>query len=202
LARKRTRTLAGLLAVIAVGAMLAAACGGGGGGSSSTAAATTTGPAKVAVAAWIGSICTSVSTWEKQLTQGTPDLSNPTDLAATKQAVADYLGKVVSQTTTLINEVKAAGIPDVTNGEAIANDFKSAIEPVGAAFQKAKSDVEAASTSDPAALASTLQKVGSDLTAAGSQASSAFSDIAAKYPTAELSQAAAKVSACKSLVGG
>jgi hypothetical protein len=202
--RNRLRLpLAGLLLVAIAAAVLAAACGGGGGSAGATSAgggATTSN--EVPVSSWVGSLCSSVGTWQKTLTQGVPTISDPTDLAGTKKAFSDYLGKVVSATEQLISDVKAAGIPATENGKEIASAFTSTLSSLSAAFTKAKSDVEALSTSDPVALASGLQKVGSDLTTAGSQLGNTFDEIANKFPSADLGQAASKDPSCSALGAG
>ncbi len=195
------RLLAGLVFFAALLAL--AACGGGGGSEGGGAGATTadTGSRTVAVKDWVGAVCTSVGTWQKTL-QEAPDLSNPTDLEATKGAISDFLGKVVGATDTLVADVRAAGVPDTPDGEAIATAMTDTLASVNTAFQKAKSDVDGLSTSDAATFAAGLQQVGEDLTQAGTKVGTAFEDLAKKYPSADLSQAAQDVPACSAITAG
>jgi hypothetical protein len=192
--------LVALLLVCVTAASVSAACGGGGGSGSGSAGATT-GPAKVAVNDWVGAVCTSVSTWQKSLT-ATPNITNPSDLEATKTAVTDFLGKVVSATNTMLAEVKAAGVPDTDNGEAIANAFSGSLSTLGTAFEHAKSEVEGLSTTDATGLVTGLQNVATELTQAASKLSTAFDDLAKKYPAADLSATAKNNPACSAIVGG
>ena len=196
------RRLAGI-ALLAVAATLAA-CGGGGGsdgGGGGQTAAASSAPSTVSVEQWVGSVCTSVGNWQKKLQQA-PDLSNASDLDSTKTAITDFLGSVVSATDTMIGEVKAAGVPDTKDGEAIASALTGALESVNQSFQKAQSDVEGLSTSDPSAFATGLSKVGEDLTTAGSKVGSTFDELATKYPAADLSKAAQNEPACSAITGG
>jgi hypothetical protein len=192
------RRLAGV-ALVALGcAVVAAACGGGDG----TSSPATTQAARVPVADWVGTVCTSVDTWQKRLTQEAPDISDPNDLLAAKRAVVVYLGKAIAATQKMVAEIKAAGVPDTDKGEEIASSFTSALGSVEQAFQKARSDTQALPTDDAAALAKGLESVGTDLTTAGTRIGGTFDQIAKKYPSADLGAAAQKNEACGALGSG
>lgn len=182
---RRRRALV-LCAVALAG--LAAGCGGSSSDSSddggATTAAPTTAEAAEAVPAndWAAAVCDALISWQGELTSGTPDLADVQDLEATKQAVADYLEGVSTATGSLVEDVEAAGVPDVDEGDAIATDFKSALSSVEQSFEDAKTQVEGLSTDDPGAFAAELQEVGTTLQAAGTEATSVFDNLSAQYP--------------------
>ena len=190
------RRWAGWLLACVLAATLAAACGGGGGGGG----ATSTGPSTVPVNDWLNSVCTAAGKWQKTLLQ-TPNVSNPTDLTATKNTISTYLGGVVAATGTFGTEVNAAGVPDTEDGQAIASSFNSSISTLETAFKQAKSDVDGLSTSDSAALVSGLQKVGTELTQAATKLSTDFDTLSKEHPAADLSGAAKDIPACSALTG-
>lgn len=192
------------LVLCAVGlAVIAAGCGGSSSDSSdddgATAAAATTAEASEAVPAneWAAAVCRALTSWQSEITSGTPDLADVQDLEATKQAVADYLDSVSTATGSLVEDVEAAGVPDVDEGESIAADFESALSSVQQSFEDAKTQVEGLSTADPGAFATELQEVGTTLQSAGTEATSVFDGLSVQYPA--LNDAIDSEPACSSL---
>ena len=150
---------------------------------------------------WANSVCTSVSDWQQEIQSGTPDFSNVTDAEEAKQTIADYLESVATATRAMIDQVRAAGTPDVEAGETIAEDFQNALAPVADSFDQARADVEALPTDDPTAFASEVSAIGTTLSEAGTQAGTAFDELAAKYPDAGLDAASGDAPACADLGG-
>lgn len=182
-----------VLAALAVLVTLAgAACGGGGGNEAGGTAAET-----VSAATWMGDLCTALGTWQTELTDNAPDLSSVTDVQATKDSIVSFLGSAVAATRTLVDDIQAAGVPDVENGEAIATEMRSAIATVSDEFSAARDKLEGLSTDDPAAFAADLSEIGTTLTEAGTAAGTTFDQLAEKYPAADLDAAANEAQACQ-----
>jgi hypothetical protein len=181
----------------AVGLLAAAACGGGGGDEGAGDGASET----VAAETWMGDFCAALDSWQTELTEGAPDLASVTDVAAAKDSVVSFLDGAAASTQTLVDEIEAAGVPDVADGEAIATEMRDAIASVGNDFSTARDDVEGLSTDDPAAFAADLSEIGTTLTEAGSAAGATFDRLAEQYPAADLDAAAQDAAACESVLG-
>lgn len=188
--RRRRAVLASLAVLIT---LAAAACGGGGNEVGDTAAGT------VSAATWIGDLCTALDTWQTELTDNAPDLSSATDAGATKDSLVSFLGTAVTATRTLVDDIQAAGVPEVENGEAIATEMRSAIAAVGDKFSAAKDTLEGLSTDDPAAFAADLSEIGTTLSEAGTAAGTTFDQLAEKYPAADLDTAANEAQTCQNV---
>ena len=200
------RRLLLLLAVLV--ALGLAACGGGSSsdedaGAATTEAGATDGGSADAVSAeqWVGSVCGAITTWQTSITSDLPTFSDPSDVESVIQSLSDYLGGVITATNTMIADVKDAGVPDVDQGEAIANDFAAALQPVADSFAQAQADVDALSGGDPAAAVTELQSIGTEIQNAATQAGAAFDELASKYPDAGFDEAAANAPECASIAG-
>jgi hypothetical protein len=182
----------------------AAACGGGGDGDEADEAAggeTSEASEAVPASQWLGDFCTALGTWQGELTEGVPDTASVTDVETAKESLVSYLENAAAATQTLVDDIQAAGVPEVENGEAIATEMRNEIAAVGESFSAAKADVEGLSTDDPAAFATSLSELGTTLTEAGTAAGTAFDELAEKYPAAELDAAATEVEACQNVFG-
>lgn len=200
------RRLLLLLALLA--ALGLAACGGGSSSDEGADAATTEAAATEAASAetvsaeqWVGGVCGAIGTWQTSITTDLPTFSDPSDVESVIQGLSDYLGGVITATNTMIADVQAAGVPDVDQGEAIANDFVAALQPVADSFQQAQADVDALSGGDPGAAVTELTNIGTEIQNAATQAGAAFDDLATKYPDAGFDEAAANAPECASIAG-
>lgn len=200
---RRTLILVSLLAALAV---LAAACGGGDDETAApeveTTATETTeaaGGGAVPASDWANDVCTALGDWQQELTSGAPTIEDAADVENVQQTLVGYLDSVVTATETMIEDVRAAGHPDVDQGEQIAQDFQEALAPVRDSFAQARDDVDALDASDPAAFSEQLSAIGTELNEAGSQAASAFDQLAQEYPNADLQASAQDAPACQSL---
>ena len=206
--RARSRRALLLLSLAALAALLAAACGGGE-GSTETATAATTAAATtdaaeanvVSAGAWANSVCTAVNDWQEQVTAGLPSFADVSDVESVKQSLADFLGSVAAATQTMLDEVEAAGVPDIDQGEAIARDFRAALAPLVETFEQARADVESLSADDPSAFVQRLTEIGDSLTQAGNQVASTFTSLARTYPDAGIDAVAADAPACHAITG-
>jgi hypothetical protein len=149
----------------------------------------------------MGELCTALDTWQTELTEGVPDFSSVTDIESTKDSLVSYLGSVVTATQTPVDDLQAAGVPEVENGEAIATEMQSALSSIGDEFAAARDSVEGLSTEDPAAFASSLTDLGTTLTEAGTAAGTTFDQLAEQYPSADLDAAASEAASCQNVLG-
>lgn len=188
-----------VLASLAVLVTLAAAACGGGGAEAGGDAAESTAAETVSATTWMDGLCTALGTWQTELTDNAPDLSSATDVQATKDSLVSFLGTAVTATRTLVDDIQAAGVPEVENGEAIATEMRSAIAAVGDKFSAAKDTLEGLSTDDPAAFAADLSEIGTTLSEAGTAAGTTFDQLAEKYPAADLDTAANEAQACQNV---
>jgi hypothetical protein len=155
----------------------------------------------VAAEEWASSVCGALTDWQGSITASPPDVSDPTDLEATKQELTGFLDGVISSTESLVSEVEAAGVPDVEQGDAIASDFQSALESVRDSFSQARSEVESLSTDDPGGFSTSLSEIGTALTQAGTEASTAISELGTTYPDSGIDEAFASAPECSGLAG-
>ena len=110
--------------------------------------------------------------------------------------MGSFLGTAASRTEQLVDEVNALGTPDVDNGDEVRSTLMTAFEQVIALFNSAKSDIEALSVDDPAALVAGLEAVGTKLQEAGTGISSSFNDLSSP----ELDEASADAPSCEGVV--
>ena len=211
-----------IVVAVAGGLAVTALAGCGGGDEAATTVATTEAPAAdVTTAAatteaattsaateaasttpadqWVASVCGALSTWQNDLTTGVPDLTAITDLDAAKETLGGYLDDVTASTDTLVQEIQAAGVPDVEGGDDIASEFRTNLESVRDSFSNAKTELESLSTDDPNAFAAGLEDIGTALNQAGTDVGQAFDRLASEHPTAGLNEVAANEPACQSL---
>ncbi len=128
-----------MVAVAAVAGLVLVGCGKGAG--SATGGATT-----VSATAYVAKLCGGFTGWQKAVQTRASNLSknlSPTDtVQERKTALADYLDGLVADTDDLIQATTAAGIPDVSGGEAAAHRLTSAFQAVKTALQKARDKVD------------------------------------------------------------
>lgn len=154
-----------------------AACGGDDGGETAQGG-TETQAAAVPVEEYLEGLCTAVTDYQTDITTLSDDLQGQIDQAETPGDVKDilvvFLGEAVTATQGLAEEVRGLGTPDVDGGEEIATTFVNAFEQVEDLFATSKSDVEALSTDDPAALAEGFQEIATNLEAGGEEIATVF----------------------------
>jgi hypothetical protein len=147
----------------------------------------------------VGVVCASISSWQDELVSGASDLQAATTPEEAQQLVGDYLKEVVDATDVMVDEVAGAGVPDVDQGEAIAEDFQTALGSLRDSFQEARAEVESLSADDPITLGQQLEDVGASLQDAGLEAGQAFDQLAQDYPNAGIDEAAANEPACAAI---
>jgi hypothetical protein len=156
--------------------------------------------ASAAPAAYIDGLCTAVVTYKADLEaenrafQDSISGDSPSP-EATKEALVTFLSTAADRTQQLIDDVEALGTPDVDNGGEVRSTFTSAFQQVIDLFESARSDIEALSTEDPAALAQGFTEVATKLQEAGTEIGSTLDDL----ESPELDEAAVDVPSCESV---
>ena len=137
-------------------------------GSSSTASSSTfssTGSpvgGSTAAAAYAKEVCGAMVTWVNALSSAQPNISGSSSAEQTKQALVDYFDSVISQTDTMVNQLKAAGTPDVSGGAEASQAFVTAMEGLQTAFHQLKDKTEGLDTSNTAQMMTDLGAVMKD----------------------------------------
>jgi hypothetical protein len=174
------------IAVLALGLALAG-CGGSSSSSSS----------KVSAAAYVKSVCSVIGPYEKSV----QNRSNQLNLASIKSAaqgktaLQSFLDEVASDTSHAVTQLKAAGVPDVSNGKAIATGIVDAFTQVKTALTSAASRAGSLPTASPQEFKTAASALGSGVQSSMNTIGSSLGSL--KSPTLEA--AAAKEPACKSL---
>ena len=195
-----------LVAAIAMLALVLAACGGddngGGGGDGDTGGPAETGEVQgVGAEEYVAAICTSIGTYVTDITalsDGFVGQLDPTaDVQTQKDAVVGLLDDIIATTDGLIEDLTAAGVPDVEGGDAIAAALTDSLQQSRQIIDDAKAAVEELSVDDPVAFTTQLTEIGTAIQ--NSQAGVTASLGALESP--ELSEAALNEPACTELAG-
>jgi uncharacterized protein YegL len=170
--------------------ILLTCCGGGGGGELG-------GGGKASAQEWIRSACTSIGAWVSDIQKQVNAVQSkaPSSAEEGKKAIKDFFEAVIADTGKLIDDLKAAGTPDVDHGDQIENAIVTALGKAKSALEQARSKVENLPTDNPQAFLKAIQTMSAAVQQAFQQAGSEFSNM--RSP--ELEKAAAKEPACKSI---
>jgi hypothetical protein len=155
------------------------------------------GSSKVAPAAYVKSVCSAIGPFEKQVQNRSSALNLSTIKNATegKKALHDFLAAVASDTDHAVSQLKAAGTPDVSNGQAIATGIVAAFTQVKGALSDAAGRASTLPTTTPQAFKTAASALGQNVQASMTKIGTSLGSL--KSPT--LQAAAAKEPACKSV---
>jgi hypothetical protein len=182
---KRISSLAALALTLAT----VAACGG------------SSDPQTVSVSTWVKSFCGAVRPFEQSVVNRSNAFSARTFASTTakRQAFAQYLAAIASDTSRASSQVQGAGTPSIKNGkpisQAIVNAFTQANETMTNAANQAKS----LPTSSPQAFTAGAQRLVAAVRSSMSNIGTKLQSSTLKSPALE--QAAARESSCQSLGG-
>jgi hypothetical protein len=147
-------------AVALVAGLVLVGCGKGGGGGGG-------GATKVSAKAYVAKLCGGFTDWQQAVQTRASNLSknlSPTDTVQDrKKALADYLDGLVADTDALVQSSKAAGIPDVSGGERVAQRLTTAFQAVKTALQNARDKVDSLPT-DVSSFQNATNQLGNDIT--------------------------------------
>ena len=141
-------------------------------------------------------VCGAIAGWVEDIQGLNQDLQanlDPTSIDALKDAMVGFLEDVTAATDAVIEEVEAAGIPDVEDGQAAADAVLSALSDSRDVFQDAHDRVEGLSTDDPAAFGEELQTLGTDLQSSMSGIGSELD----QFASPELDEASKDIPECQ-----
>ena len=173
--------------LVPLGMLVMGACSGGDGGDGETET--------VSATEYATGVCGAISGWIDDIQGLNQDLQaelDPTSVDSLKDSMVGFLDDVTTATEDVIDEVEAAGIPDVEDGQAAADAVLTALQNSRDVFEDARDRVQGLSTADPAAFGEELQTLGTDI-------QSSMSDIGGEldqFASPELDEAAKDVPAC------
>jgi hypothetical protein len=158
------------------------------------------GSSKVSPATYVKSVCSAIGPFEKQVQSRSSalNLSSIKSAAEGKAALHDFLSAVASDTDHAVSQLKAAGVPDVSNGKAISTGIVSAFTQVKTALTAAAGRTSSLPTANPQAFKTAAASLGAGVQASMSKIGTSLGSL--KSPTLEA--AAAKEPTCKSIGSG
>jgi hypothetical protein len=182
-----------LILALAVAALAAAAgCGGGGGGSSNT----------VTPEAWSASVCGAVSGWVEDLQADSAafgdTVSDASSISDVRDQMVEFIDGTIERTDEMLNEVEAAGQPDVEDGGDIADLFQEQLTKFKTALEEARATAEDL-PDDQAGFAQGAQEIGATMTSVGTEIGQGFEAVQDKYHSEELRAAFEAEPACGAL---
>jgi hypothetical protein len=129
----------------------------------------------VSAGAYAHSVCTATQGFKQggqtAVAQYQASVAHATTVAAVKQQLQAYLGSMTSYADRFIGQIKAAGTPNVTNGQQFSTTLLGAFEQVRNAFSQAKSQVDTVPTTSVAAFRSAATAVKATLSNADARLS-------------------------------
>lgn len=119
--------------------------------------------------AWAALVCTTLSPWRSEIDSLTSrtqqQMTAETTPGQAKENLARLFDGAASASETARVGVERAGIPDVTNGEAIADGFQHSLAGIRDAYGQARTGIEALATSPSKTFYDEVAKVVQKLTA-------------------------------------
>ena len=189
------RSLAIAASVLVLAACSSDADEGGDGGEPTTSAAAAPADAET----YADTVCGALGDWMASIEEGNAalqsSLENESDLENVKQGLLDFLDDTIGNTDEMLSTISDGGAPDVDDGERIHDEIVSLLGQARAAFQQARDTVDGLDASDPQALGTGLQELGTSL-------QSAFDDVQnplENTESAELEEAFEANEACSAL---
>lgn len=186
------------IAAVACSLLLTAglgACGGGDGGDGGDSGGGDGGSGEtVAAGAFVSDVCTAVNDWISGIQERSAAIANSFqsgDPEESKGALSDLFGQMSAQTEELVTAVEKAGVPDVDDGEQIADDLSSVFSQTADLFAQTQEDIEALPT-DPQGFQKGAAEIGPTLQEAITNITSSVSDT----DNAELQEAFEKEESC------
>ena len=178
------------LAVVLLAALAAGGCGGSGSKNSSE---------KSSPEAYVNRVCSSVGQWLRSVENGSAQIGRELTPGSTpahaKQALETLMRNSVADSESVVAGLRAAGTPDVANGEQIAAALVGSFEQATTALRGVETQVKALPTNDPNAFLVAAKRLGNSVQSSLSSIGSGLSSLR----SSELQKAAAKSEECKNL---
>ncbi|MDQ3985389.1 MAG: hypothetical protein M3280_02690 [Actinomycetota bacterium] len=155
----------------------------------------------VAAGEYMGSVCSEMKAWIEGIqsdAQEVQSLDPQTPAPEQKEKATEFLEATIESTDEMISDVEDAGVPDVENGDQIAEDVVGTLEDARQAYEEANEKVADLSTDDPAAFQQGLSEIGQALSAQGEALRTSMSTL---QESEELQNAGQDVQPCQDLAG-
>jgi hypothetical protein len=172
-------------------ALLIVVCLCAGCGSSGSSKST---PSKVSPAAYVKSVCSAISPLERDVVTRSSALNTPaTDATHAKQTLQGFLTAVAHESDRALTQIKAAGAPDIANGQQVADTIVRAFTQLRDAMRTAVTKSNSLPTGSAASFKTGAQALGTSV-------KSSLNNIdPSGFRNPDIEKAAAKEPACKSL---
>jgi hypothetical protein len=121
------------------------------------------------------------------------------NLGQIKTSLVNFYGGAVSSTDSMIAGVQAAGVPSVSNGQAISQGLVAGLHQIRSALAQAQTQAQALPTDNAAALNSGNQSLQNTITTAGNQVKTNLNSLNQRYASNELNAAFKNQAACQTL---
>jgi hypothetical protein len=147
----------------------------------------------VDAATWADQVCTSVSTWEKQIKTIATDVNG----TPTKATIQTKIDQADAATKTLVSELKAIGLPKTPNGQTAQDEIKALAQSTQADFEKIKTEAGQLTGSGATGFVTGLATIATQAKDLVSKVQSTYTNL--EGLGAELRNAIIHDSTCKSL---
>jgi hypothetical protein len=157
------------------------------------------GSSGVTPANYVKSVCTAIGPFEHDVLSSfsSLNLSPNTSPAQGKTVLQGFLSRIASDSDKALNQLKAAGTPNVKNGKQISDTITNAFSQIDSAMKKASSQASSLPTDSPQAFKTAVQSLVNNVRSSMTTIGTSLQGSTLKSP--ELESAAAKEPACKSL---
>jgi hypothetical protein len=153
----------------------------------------------VSAGSYVKAVCTAVRGWAQdiQTKSGALNVTSISDTKQGKTAIEGFFNSAVSDTGSVVSQLKAAGTPNVSNGKQISSALVSSFSQIENALGTGKTAAAALPTASPAAFRAAGQTLANDVRQSLSGIGAGLSGL----KSAELEKAAKSEPACKPLTG-
>lgn len=136
---------------------------------------------KVAPKTWAKSVCGALKPWSSEIQkmqgQAQQKITAKSDAAQTKTELLTLFGGMEKSTTTVLTEVAKAGVPDVKDGDKIADQFVQVLTGARDSFATGRDAVDRLATADQTAFYNGVVAAGNAMSAEYGKTASAFGEI-------------------------
>jgi hypothetical protein len=151
---------------------------------------------RVAPKTWAKSVCGALKPWTAEIqtlqAQAQQKITAKSNAAQTKTELVTLFGGMEKSTSAVMTEVAKAGVPDVTDGDEIADQFVQVLTGARDSFATGRDEVDKLGTADPKAFYDGVVAAGTAMSRKYGQSAEAFGEI--KSP--ELDKALDEVPEC------
>jgi len=151
---------------------------------------------RVAAKTWAKSVCGALKPWTAEIqtlqARAQQKITAKSNAAQTKTELITLFGGMEKSTSTVMTEVAKAGVPDVTDGDKIADQFVQVLTGARDSFATGRDEVEKLGTVDQKAFYDGVVTAGTAMSQRYGQSAEAFGEI--KSP--ELDKALDEVPEC------